>query len=98
MTLAMEAGIFDEKEWEVLVEELALSHQQGLIVHHLFKGKSDKQIAQDMGLAVPTIRTHMGRLFTKFNVQDRTELIIHVFHHFRTNSRINTSVNTSPRQ
>lgn len=91
MTLAREAGVFDEKEWKVLVEELSLSPQQGQIVHHLFKGESDKQIAQKMGLAVPTIRTHMGRLFTKFNVQDRTELVTHVFNYFRTTSKANNT-------
>ncbi|MGA2915707.1 MAG: helix-turn-helix transcriptional regulator [Sedimentisphaerales bacterium] len=91
MILAGKAGVFDEKEWKILVEELSLSPQQGQIVHHLFTGESDKQIAQEMGLAVPTVRTHMGRLFTKFNVQDRVGLIIHIFHHFRNVSKLNIS-------
>ena len=98
MALAREAGVFDEKEWKVLVEELSLSPQQGQIIHHLFTGKSDKQIAQEMSLAVPTVRTHIGRLFTKFNVQDRTELVVHVFHYFRTTSKANnppSSITTS---
>ncbi len=92
MTMTEEAGrIFNEHEWKVIVEELSLSPQQCQIVHHLFTGKSDKQIAYEMGLAVPTIRTHMGRLFTKFNVQDRTALVIHIFHHFRSSSKLNIS-------
>lgn len=86
--LTREICIFDEKEWKVLVDELLLSTRQGEIIHHLFAGKSDKQIAQEMGLAVPTVvRTHMGRIFAKFGVQDRMELVVHVFHHFRTASK-----------
>lgn len=92
MTIAEEADrIFNKYEWEVIVEELSLSPQQGQIIHHLFTGKSDKQIAKEMDLAVPTVRTHLGRLFAKFSVQDRTSLIIHIFHHFRNTSKLNSS-------
>ena len=87
MVLTREVCIFDEKEWKVLVDELLLSPRQGEIIHHLFAGKSDKQIAQEMKLAVPTVRTHMGRIFAKFGVQDRMELVVRVFHHFRTASK-----------
>lgn len=83
-TFAKNAEVFSEKEWKRLVEELSLSPRQGEIVHHLFTGKSDKQIAQEMKVAIPTIRTHMGRLFTKFDIHDRTELIVYVFQRFRT--------------
>jgi DNA-binding CsgD family transcriptional regulator len=84
MSLVSEGlGIFDREEWKVLAEELALSPKQSDIVRHLFLGQSDKQMAQTMGLALPTVRTHLGRLFAKFNVHDRHELILYVFHHFR---------------
>jgi DNA-binding CsgD family transcriptional regulator len=88
MTLVSEGlCIFDKEEWKVLEEELALSPRQSQIVRHLFLGRSDKQIAQTMELALPTVRTHLGRLFAKFNVQDRHELILYVFHHFRNACR-----------
>jgi DNA-binding CsgD family transcriptional regulator len=84
MTLVSEGlCIFDRDEWKVLTDELRLSPRQSQIVRHLFLGQSDKQIAQAMSLALPTVRTHLGRLFAKFNVQDRNELILFVFHHFR---------------
>ncbi|MDD5133987.1 MAG: LuxR C-terminal-related transcriptional regulator [Phycisphaerae bacterium] len=88
MTLVSEElCIFDRDEWEILIEELALSPRQSQIVRHLFLGQSDKQIAQAMELALPTVRTHLGRIFAKFNVQDRHELILYVFHHFRSACR-----------
>ena len=75
--------IFDKEEWRVLGAELSLSPRQHQIVQYLFLGKSDKQIARELDLALPTVRTHLGRLFAKLNVQDRHELILYIFHHFR---------------
>ncbi|MFA5291592.1 MAG: helix-turn-helix transcriptional regulator [Phycisphaerae bacterium] len=83
MTFTQDMQIFDEKEWEKLVEELSLPPRQSQIIQHLFQGKSDKQIAQDMGIALPTVRTHLGRLFEKFNTQDRSELILYIINYFR---------------
>ena len=37
---------------------------------------SDKQISQQLGMSVATVRTHMSRLFAKFDVKDRIELIL----------------------
>jgi DNA-binding NarL/FixJ family response regulator len=88
MTLiAEELCIFDKDEWKQLVGELALSPRQNEIIRHLLLGQSDKQIAAAMGLAQPTVRTHLSRLFARLNVQDRHELILRVFHHFRSGCR-----------
>jgi DNA-binding CsgD family transcriptional regulator len=43
----------------------------------------DKQIAEKIGIKVPTVRTHMGRLFDKLSVGDRVELVLHFVHRFR---------------
>lgn len=91
MALIQDVCIFDEKEWKVLVDELALSPRQGEIVHHLFAGRSDKQIAHEMNLALPTVRTHLGRLFAKLNVQDRHELILYIFRQFRYDCKVNNN-------
>lgn len=85
MTLISEGSyIFDNEEWKRLVAELALSPRQIEIVRHLLLGQSDKQIAAAMGLAQPTVRTHLSRLFARLNVRDRHELILRIFHHFRS--------------
>ncbi len=77
--------IFTEEEWKYLVNELSLSPRQGEVVSCLFSGHSDKQIAIKLKIALPTVRTHMTRLFLKYNVQDRAELILYVFEEFRKN-------------
>ena len=83
MSLNPEIEIFSNDEWRGLVDTLSLSKRQSELVKHLFSGFSDYQIAQTMGISIPTVRTYMTRLFTKFNIEDRHELILHVFSKFR---------------
>ena len=80
-------AIFSEAELGRLVEELSLSPKQTGIVRCLFAGCSDKQIANQMQIHIPTVRTHMSRLFRKFDVDDREGLILHVIRHFRNGCR-----------
>ena len=83
-----EEKVFTEEEWKVLSEELSLSPRQCEVIHHLLSGFSDKQIATKLNIAVPTVRTHLSRLFSRFNLQDREELILRVFCQFRRGCRI----------
>ena len=71
--------IFTRANWKELDRELALTSRQGQIVRCVVRGFSDKQIAADLGLSIPTVRTHLGRLFNRLELQDRVELILHVF-------------------
>ncbi len=87
MALVSETEIFTESEWLEIVNELSLPPRQVEVIKLLFVGHSDKQIARELQISVPTVRTHLSRLFSKFDVQDRTELILYVFRKFRKNSR-----------
>jgi len=62
-----------------MVAKADLSPRQDQIVALLFKGYGDKQIALELGLSLPTVRTHMTRLFGKIGVSDRCNLLIHFF-------------------
>jgi DNA-binding NarL/FixJ family response regulator len=75
--------IFSKGEWACVAKELNLSLRQSDIVHCLFCGHSDKQIASHLNIRIPTVRTHLSRIFHKFGVSDREELILHIFKHFR---------------
>jgi len=79
--------IFSKYEWNCITEELNLSLRQSDVVHCLFCGHSDKQIASDLHICIPTVRTHLSRIFHKFDVCDREELILHIFNHFRSGCR-----------
>lgn len=76
--------LFSRKEWDQLLDALDLTGRQAQVLRHLITGRGDKQIAYALRISVPTVRTHLRRLFTRFNVQDRCELIVTVFARFRT--------------
>jgi len=83
MTLALSTDIFSKSEWLQLTNDLPLSPRQADIVKCILCGYSDKQIAIKLHISVATVRTHLSRLFSRFNLQDRSELILYVFHQFR---------------
>ncbi len=65
--------------WTQIVEALGLSPQQSRVVELILQGMCDKQIAAELRLGVPTVRTHLGRIFQRINVGDRVELVLRVF-------------------
>jgi len=79
MTVTTHTDVVTEQEWNQLRRHLDLSPRQADIVRHLLYAESDKQIARELRISLPTVRSHMGRLFHKFNLSDRVELLIHVF-------------------
>ena len=79
MTVATHTPLFTEQEWIRLREHLGLPQRQAEITRHIMCGKSDKQIAHAMGISITTVRTHVSRLFRKFDLNDRMELMLHVF-------------------
>ena len=83
MQLATEARVFSGGEWLQLKADLALSPRQAEVVEQLFLGHSDKQIAHELHVSVPTVRTHLCRLFSRFGVEDRCGLVVQVFARFR---------------
>jgi len=89
MALVSETEIFTESEWLEIVNELSLPPRQAEVIKQLLSGRSDKQIATVLQISVPTVRTYLSRLFSRFDVQDRTELVLYVFRYFRKNSGAN---------
>jgi len=71
--------VLDGETWTGVVADLALSPQQARIVGLILRGMRDKQIAAELGLSVPTVRTYLSRVFVRVGVQDRVELILRVF-------------------
>jgi hypothetical protein len=55
-------------------EELPTSLRS--VADALARGLGDKEIAQELGLPVPTVRTYVTRCFTRLGVHNRRELIV----------------------
>ena len=71
-----ESDLFSDGEWAHTQNELGLSPRQAQIVKQVLQGKADKQIAHDLNISLATVRTHMRRLFAKFELSDRLELTL----------------------
>ena len=83
MDSIVETGIFDEREWQDVIDNLSLSPRQAQIIQCLLMGYSDKRIAMELQISISTIRTYLERLFAKLEVVDRGELILYTFRYFR---------------
>jgi DNA-binding CsgD family transcriptional regulator len=69
----------DSRSWDAVVRELELAPQQERIVRLLMQSKGDKQIASELGIAFPTVRTYLNRVFERAGVSDRMELVHRVY-------------------
>ena len=51
-----------------------LSRREGQVVRLLCRGLRDKEIAAELGLAEPTVRTYVSRVLVKTGATNRTQL------------------------
>ena len=66
-------------EWRHIVHSLHLSPQQARIVSLILQGKQDKEMSAELGLNRYTIRTYLRRIFDRADLEDRMELVLHIF-------------------
>jgi len=66
-------------EWDMVVEALTLTPRQASIVALILRGRRDKQIAAELEIRLPTVRSHLRHLFALLGVADRVELVLRVF-------------------
>jgi DNA-binding NarL/FixJ family response regulator len=88
MAATAHVELLSEQEWSQLNEHLGLPPRQAEITRQILHGKSDKQIARELGISLPTVRTHTSRLFRKLGLSDRVELILYVFTCMRAHPEI----------
>ena len=53
----------------------ALSAREQMVLECLAKGSPYKQIASDLEITVPTVRSYLRRIYEKLHVQSRTEAV-----------------------
>ena len=45
------------------------------------KGKTNQDIADDLFIALKTVKTHVSNILSKLEVRDRTQAVIYAFEH-----------------
>jgi DNA-binding NarL/FixJ family response regulator len=63
-----------------LEPEIRLTKREEEILSCLAEGYSDKELAEKLGITVPTVRTHLSHIYEKLHVQSRTEAVIKYLH------------------
>jgi DNA-binding NarL/FixJ family response regulator len=51
------------------------------VLHQLGRGRSNSEIAADLGISEETVKTHVKAVFQKLGVNDRTAAVIHAIRH-----------------
>jgi DNA-binding CsgD family transcriptional regulator len=60
---------------EAAIRSLGLSPRECEILERLAAGRSNKEMARDLGISPNTVKTHLARLYAKLDVQRRVQAI-----------------------
>lgn len=73
-----ELSVYEKNKVPVfrIVKKSALTKKEILIMEILSSGRINKEIADDLGLRVNTVRAHLQNIYNKLEVENRTEAII----------------------
>jgi DNA-binding CsgD family transcriptional regulator len=69
----------DPQRWAAVVSHLGLSPQQARIAELVIRGKKDKEIMAELGIAKGTLRTYLERVHYRAGSQDRVQLVVRLF-------------------
>ncbi|CAG9611691.1 Transcriptional regulatory protein LiaR [Bacillus rhizoplanae] len=68
-----------QKKEQPLHEELTEREFEILLL--IAQGKSNQEIADELFIALKTVKTHVSNILNKLNVSDRTQAVIYAFRH-----------------
>ncbi|AEW54580.1 Response regulator LiaR like protein [Bacillus cereus F837/76] len=58
-----------------------LTERESEILLLIAEGKSNQEIADELFIALKTVKTHVSNILNKLNVSDRTQAVIYAFRH-----------------
>ncbi|PFJ18877.1 DNA-binding response regulator [Bacillus cereus] len=68
-----------QKKEQPLHEELTEREYEILLL--IAEGKSNQEVAEELFIALKTVKTHVSNILNKLNVSDRTQAVIYAFRH-----------------
>ncbi|MEH7246641.1 response regulator transcription factor [Neobacillus niacini] len=68
-----------QKHHQLAHEELTSREMEILLL--MAEGKANQEIADELFIALKTVKTHVSNILSKLNVQDRTQAVIYAFKH-----------------
>jgi NarL family two-component system response regulator LiaR len=61
--------------------EEELSPRETEVLRHMTFGRSNKEIADALGIAEETVKTHVGRMLGKLHLENRTQAVVYALKH-----------------
>lgn len=68
------------RKTEILPHE-ELTNREMEILLHMTQGKTNQEIADELFIALKTVKVHVSNILAKLQVQDRTQAVIYAFKH-----------------
>ncbi len=73
------SSIFSSKEWDELGGDLKLSPRALQLVRGIFDDNTEEGIAFDLGISVHTVHSYLIRVYRRFRLCSREQLLVYVF-------------------
>ena len=71
-----------QKHQQLPHEDLTSREMEILLL--MAEGKANQEIADELFIALKTVKTHVSNILSKLSVQDRTQAVIYAFKHSLT--------------
>ena len=71
--------VLSGEAWQRVAYSLNLTERELQIAKCVFDQHKETAIARKLGIAVPTVHTHLQRLYGKLSIHGRVELVIRIF-------------------
>ena len=73
------SAILSNKEWDELWGDLEISPRALQLVQSIFDDKTEVGIAYDLKISVHTVHSYLIRIYRKFGVSSREQLLVYIF-------------------
>ena len=87
-TAASGSSIFSKKEWDELACDLKLSPRALQLVRGIFDDKTEEGIAYDLNISAHTVHSYLIRIYQRFGVCSREELLVCIFGRYLEQHRL----------
>ncbi len=87
-TAASGSLIFSNEEWDELGCDLRLSPRALQLVRGIFDDQTEGAIAYDLRISVHTVHSYLIRIYQRFGVFSREQLLVYVFGRYLERHRL----------
>ena len=82
------SSIFSNQEWDELGCDLKLSPRALQLVRGIFDDQTEGAIAYDLRISVHTVHSYLIRIYQRFGVRSREQLLVYIFGRYLEQHRL----------